>query len=77
MDPGLENPWRAGGWGSRAGLEWRMEACVWWTLAFGGGARIEKSNGETGTSLDTARQFAECPDIVAAALWVLRQAGRL
>jgi len=73
----IENTQSSVGWARSAGSDWRIETFGGSTLAFVRGARIEKSNGETWTSLDTARQFAECPDIVAAALWVLRQAGRL
>ncbi len=73
----IENTQSSVGWARSAGADWRIETFGGSTLAFVRGSRIEKSNGETWTSLDTARQFAECPDVVAAALWVLRQAGRL
>lgn len=73
----IENTQSSVGWARSAGSDWRIETFGGSTLAFVRGSRIEKSNGETWTSIDTARQFAECPDVVAAALWVLRQAGRL
>ena len=73
----IENTQSSVGWARSAGSDWRIETFGGSTLAFVRGSRIEKSNGETWTSIDTARQFAECPDVVVAALWVLRQAGRL
>lgn len=65
------------GWARQAGSDWRIETFAGSTLGFLRGARIEKGNGETWTTLETARRLADCADPVAAALWVLRQAGKL
>lgn len=65
------------GFAKKANDDWRIETFGGSTLAFVRGSRIEKSNGETWTSIDTARSFAACSDIVAAALWVLHQSGKL
>jgi len=65
------------GWARRAGSDWRIETFGGSTLAFVRGDHIDKSNGATWTSLDTARRFASCCDAIAAALWVLHQNGQL
>jgi len=48
------------------------------TIGWLKGDRIEKSNGSTWTRLSEAQSFArECPDAVAAALWVMNESGKL
>jgi hypothetical protein len=59
------------------GSRWALESFGRSTLGWLSGDRIERPNGETWTSIDTAREFAACRDEVAAGLWVLRQNGRI
>jgi hypothetical protein len=62
---------------SRSSDKWAIESFGGSTLGYRVGSRIEKSNGETWTTVEEARRFAECDDTVAAALWVLDKNGKL
>lgn len=64
-------------WVKKRNSKWAIETFGGSTLAWINGGRIEKYNGETWTDLATARKFVDGPDEVAAALWVLRQLGKI
>lgn len=65
------------GWARSRGSRWAIETFGGSTLGWLTGSRIERSNGSTWASLSDAKSFADCPDAVAAALWVLNASGRL
>lgn len=65
------------GWARNRGSKWAVETFGGSTLGWLNGSRIEHFNGSTWASLDDARRLADCPDPVAAALWVLQATGRL
>lgn len=66
------------GWAKSRGSKWAIETFGSTTLGWLVGSRIEKPNGSTWASLsDATRMVHDCPDAVAAALWVLNQHGKL
>lgn len=65
------------GWARSRGSRWAIETFGGSTLGWLTGSRIERPNGSTWASLDDAKRFADCPDTVAAALWVLHASGRM
>ncbi len=64
-------------WVRRAGSDWRIETFAGNTIGWLKSGRIEKPNGSTWTSLSDATLLFGCPDPVAAALWILKQNGKL
>ena len=64
-------------WLRRRGSEWAIETFSGRTLGWLDGERIEKTNGATWAWIDTARKLVKGPDHVVAALWVLRQLGKI
>ncbi len=73
----IETTTQSVGYAVKRGDKWGIESSGRSGLAWLVRDRIEHFNGSTWTSLDTARQFAQCNDRVAAALWVLSQKGKL
>jgi hypothetical protein len=60
------------------GSKWAIETFGSSTLGWLTGDRIEKPNGSTWGHLSDAKDMVkDCPDAVAAALWVLARTGRL
>lgn len=66
------------GWAKKRSSKWAIESSGSSTLGWLNGSRIEKTNSATWASLsDAQRMVADCPDAVAAALWVLQKSGKL
>jgi hypothetical protein len=59
------------------GSRWAIESFGRSTLGWLANDRIEHPNGATWTTIDSARRFASCSDVVAASLWVLNENGKL
>lgn len=66
------------GWAKQRSSKWAIETFGGSTLGWLVGSRIEKPNGSTWTQLSEAtRMVHNCPNAVAAAMWVLKQHGKL
>ena len=66
------------GWAKKRSSKWQIETFGSSTLGWLVGDRIEKPNGSTWARLsDAKRMVKDCPDAVAAALWVLGKSGKL
>jgi hypothetical protein len=65
------------GWAKKAGSDWRIETFGGSTLGWLKSGRIESAGGSTITSIDTAKSFCDCPEPIAAALYILNREGRL
>lgn len=61
----------------KRGSKWYIESSGGSTLGYLNGTRIEKSSGSTWASLSEAKRFCDGPDAIAAAMWVLKQSGKL
>ena len=66
------------GWAKKRSSKWAIETFGSTTLGWLVGSRIEKPNGSTWAQLSAAKRLVHnCPDAVAAALWVLNKHGKL
>ena len=61
----------------KRGGKWGIEDSSRSTLAWLNGNTIEKFNGSSWGSLSEAKSLCDAPDPVAAAIWVLKQNGKL
>jgi len=64
------------GYAKKRSSKWAIESSGSSTLGWVVKDRIEKSNGSTWTRLDEAKRMSDCPDVIAAALWVLKKSGK-
>lgn len=65
------------GWAKKRNSKYAIETYGGSTLGWLSGSRIEKANGASWAQLSDATDMVHnCPDAVAAALWVLKQKGK-
>ncbi len=65
------------GYAKKSGSKWSIENSSSSTLGYLNGSKIDNANNSSWGDLSKAKSMSDCPDPVAAALWVLKQSGKL